>query len=71
MEPIDFGFRISDCGIRIYNQGDRSQNPEFRRKQIKIEFLSATDYFLDALCAMLYAKSQIPPFLSNFVATTV
>jgi hypothetical protein len=25
-------------------QGDRSQNPEFRRKAIKIEFLSNTYY---------------------------
>jgi hypothetical protein len=42
MEPGAWGreFRIVDCGYKIL--GARSQNTEFRRKAIKIEFLSTT-----------------------------
>jgi len=48
----DFGCRIADCELK---KGVRSQNPEFRRKAIEIEFSSNTGYRLLTLCSMLHA----------------
>jgi hypothetical protein len=45
----DLGCEIWDCGLRIWEgigHGVRSQNPEFSRKAIKIEFFSTTGYWL-------------------------
>jgi len=52
----DGGYEISNFELRIANlerhgawgkeSGVRIQNPEFRRKAIKIEFLSTTGYWI-------------------------
>jgi len=38
----DCGFRISDSGIELAQRGSRNQ--EFRKKAIKVEFLSTGCY---------------------------